>query len=410
MTNRNDTRTNPDQPANSGSSFTVQIVRSINEIEPALWDAINAPHGLYWTHRFFKSIESSGVMDASYWYIMFYQDGNLVATAVLSDFIVSLDLLLPMFIQHICNHIRRIRKSFMKLRILFCGIPLSIGKHTLSVSTSTSKRQVIKELHYRMEQIARCEGINYLCWKEFPESESYITKELIVLDYIKALSIPRMTLNIRWPTWEVYVQEMRHSYRRKIYQSLQRLGKHKILSPIGNDDNIKVTYPRLIVSEFKLNHASRMNQLYQEVMKRSTTKLEILNLAFFERTAMHMTDDLVFIGLEDENNIQGAALLGKNGNWLNFLLVGFNYECRDRYQTYFNLLNGIIAYGIKKGYKLIDLGQTTYDIKSRLGGESEEMYFCLKPLSTVTRFILRFLSKLLFPKTHIPSRRVFHNH
>ena len=86
MTNRNDTRTNPDQPANSGSSFTVQIVRSINEIEPALWDAINAPHGLYWTHRFFKSIESSGVMDASYWYIMFYQDGNLVRVNQVKSF------------------------------------------------------------------------------------------------------------------------------------------------------------------------------------------------------------------------------------------------------------------------------------------------------------------------------------
>jgi len=409
MTNKNDTRTNTDQPSDSGSSFIVQIVRSIDEIEPALWDAINASHGLYWTHRFFKSIESSGVMNASYWYIMFYQNGNLVATAVLTDFIVSLDLLLPMFIQHICNHIRRIRKSFMKLRILFCGIPLSIGKHTLSVSTSALNRQVIKELHYRMEQIARNEGIKYLCWKEFPESESYITKELIVLDYIKAFSIPRMTLNIRWHTWETYLKAMRHSYRRKVYQSLQRLGKHKILSPFGNDDNVEVNYPRLIVDEFKLNHASRMNQLYQEVMKRSTTKLEILNQDFFEQMVVQMKDDLVFISLENENTIQGAALLGINGSWLNFLLVGFNYKCRDRYQTYFNLLNGIIAYGIEKGYKQIDLGQTTYDIKSRLGGNSEEMYFYLKPLSTVTRFVLHLLSKLLFPKTHLPSRRVFHD-
>jgi hypothetical protein len=116
------------------ASLQIEVVRTIHDIEPDVWDSVGARQGLYWTHRFFSCVESSSIADATaYWYLLFYNEKQLVATAVLSRFVVALDLLLPPGVRRISDAVRRFRPSFLRLPMLFCGVPVSIGKHTLAI-------------------------------------------------------------------------------------------------------------------------------------------------------------------------------------------------------------------------------------------------------------------------------------
>jgi len=391
-------------------SLRIEVVRTIHDIEPEVWDSVGADQGLYWTHRFYSSVESSSIADASsYWYLLFYEKEHLVATAVLSLFVVALDLLLPPGVQRICNMVRRFKPSFLHLPMLFCGVPVSIGKHTIAISKSTNQEAVVRELNRIMELIARDEGIGYLCLKEFADCDLPVVQVLEEYDYIKARSIPRVKFEIRWPTFKGYLASMRHGYRRQIRQSLKKMG---ITSPeMSNVEGIgrATPGPRMVIAGMNRDNSRRAHELYLQVMQRATTKLETLPRDFFEALAREMDRDLVLLGLEHHGELLAAAILGRNGSELNFLLAGLDYSHREQFHTYFNLLNGIIAFGIEKGFKTIDMGQTTYAAKQRLGGRTEPMHFYLRALSSPINRMLRLINRLLFPKTRLPSRRVFHD-
>jgi predicted N-acyltransferase len=382
------------------------IKRSIDRIDAAQWDSINAAHGLYLTHRFLTCVESSGVANANHWYLLVYRENDLVATAVLSSFVVSLDLLLPGYMQRLCNAVRRVYPPFFRLRMLFCGIPVSIGKHTLAISDKVPAEQVLAEVSRQMLRVARENGIRYLCFKEFAESDFPDIRLLESHGYIRAHSIPRVQLDVVWSSFAEYLRAMRHGYRRKVRQSLQKVGITDDSFPLRRNGNSDSNFPRMVVAGYRLENATRMHELYLQVMQRASVKLEVLNRRFFERLAEIMPQDLALLCLQSKDGVQGAALLGRNGPRLNFLLVGFDYNHRDQYQTYFNLLNGIIAYGIEERFESIDLGQTTYQIKQRLGGRAEPVYFYLRCLSPVIHFLLRCCRRVLFPPTRLTRRHV----
>jgi predicted N-acyltransferase len=180
------------------------------------------------------------------------------------------------------------------------------------------------------------------------------------------------------------------------------ISDNKVISQKDTDPS-----PKLIIRKLNIKNITRFHDLYAEVMTHVKIKLETLNLLFFHNLVNEMDNDIVLLCLEDKNKIQGAALLGLNGSHLNFLLVGFDYLSRDKYHTYFNLLNGIIAYGIENGFKTIDLGQTTEFIKQRLGATSEPVYFYIRSLSKPHQLFIDKFRKFLFPKTILPHYRVF---
>ncbi len=386
-------------------TLRVSIKRSIHNIDPKLWDSVTRAQGLFHTHRFFATIESSGVAEADYWYLMCFDGEKLVATAVLAAFEVNLDLLMPRGIQALCRHIRRLHSSFLRIRVLFCGVPISIGKHTVSLSKAADPQSVYNAIGTQMEQIASNHKINFLCFKEFSKDAGAIS--LLNMGYLGCNSIPSMRLPITWSSYGEYIHSLRYSCRRQIRSSLRRLGISDSKNPLIYEKAAAHHFPRLVVRSTAPAIAVRMNTLYQSVMEHVETRLELLNPEFFQLLGQHMRDEVVYLCLEDDTGMQGIAMLARNGPRLHFLLVGFDYDCRDQYHTYFNLLNGIIAYGIQKRFDDIDLGQTTYQAKQRFGAVAEPMTFYLKSRSEGLHRILAIFKNILFPRRSIPARKVF---
>ena len=391
----------------SEDDLSIVVRRSIHEIEPALWDGLNARKDLFHTHRFIGAVEDSQVEESEFWYLLMYSGGRLVATAVLTSFRVKLDLFLGPHIQRIFSSIRRVVPSFMAPRILFCGLPISLGKNALAISDSASPALVLSRLAAAMSSLGKQERIPLLSVKEFTEAELPAMDFLLDLNFLRQRSIPYASLPIRWRTFQGYLDAMRHGHRRHILKSLKKIGLQTPVIERNLDSGQNTDLPRLVLSDEKVCPPRLFFRLYGEVMKRSRAKMEILNEEFFCRLYAAMHGELEILALVQGKEVLGVALLTNDSAGMTFLLVGLDYPSRDRFDVYFNLVYGIIALAIERGCEHLDLGQTSYWLKEQVGAVCTEEYFYLRGTRRAVHVLLEVSGPILFPRTSLHFPRVF---
>ena len=360
----------------------VRRYSSIHEIPESLWDGLLDDRHPYHAHRLIRAVEDARVEDSRFWFLLFFDGERPVASTVLSAFTVSLDLFLGKGLQ-------KLAARFLRINVLFCGLPASFGQSNLRISADTSARAVLELLVGEMESIAREEGLRFLCVKEFKAHELPRVEELERLGFFRGHSIPYMSMDIRWRSFDEYLASLRHSYRRHIRRSLARM------------DGM-----RLVHGGAEVMSPAAFFQLYRNVMARSETKLETLNEAFFERLWVE-APDLQILAAVAEDEVRGAALLLKSETTLNFMLVGLPETPRTSHDVYFNLLYAIVDQAIRQGCRQLNLGQTAYWGKLQLGGVPEEEFLFFKASNPYLHTLLRGLRRILFPRLALQSPRVF---
>ncbi len=388
-------------------SLQVRRFESIHDVEESLWDSINPKGDFFHSHRFIQAVEDAGLAESRFWYLLFYNDNKPVGSAALSAFTVSLDLFLGRTCQRIVGRIRRRFPHFLKLTILFCGLPISIGKHNLVIGTPSYMKDILKGLVQEMQQICTDFKIHFMCVKEFSRHHLPEMDLLTGQGFFRAHSIPYVSLSIRWPDFGAYLAALRHNYRRQVRQSLKKMGDPENKVEIRHCPPPASPRPGLILGQADVCSAEQFFKLYREVMKKAGVQLEVLNRAFFENLFAKMQDQVEILTFQQGGDVLGAALLCCRGKTMTFLLVGLDYSRRDEYDVYFNLIYGIVKLAIDRKYERLNLGQTSYYIKQRIGGTCLPIYFYLKSTSAPLHFSLKAFKKSLFPEPKVPTLEVF---
>jgi predicted N-acyltransferase len=264
--------------------------------------------------------------------------------------------------------------------VLFCGLPASFGQNNVVLADG-----VLPLLVREMESIARETGLRFLCVKEFKERE---VPELEPFGFFRGYSLPYMSLDVRWSSFDEYLASLRYPYRRHIRRSLAKLAPARVV--VGGPEVVSPT---------------RFYRLYRNVMARSETKLETLNEAFFERLWVEL--DLQIVAVVDREEVLGAALLVKSGTTLNFMLVGLPETPRTPNDVYFNLLYAILDRAIRQRCTRLNLGQTAYWGKQQIGGLPEDEFLYFKARNRFLHALLRAMRRILFPCLRLASPRVF---
>jgi predicted N-acyltransferase len=383
---------------------------SIHDVDETLWDSITSGQGLFHTHRFLRSLENANIEGSRFWYLLLYAGDTLAGAAALSVFTVALDLLMDGFLKRIVRRVRKWFPHFMKARILFCGLPISIGKHSLAWPDPSQRGEIVDRVAREMEALSRRHGIRFLCFKEFPHDDTAWLDRLLRRGFIRAASLPYLRLNLRWKTFPSYLGAMRHSYRRHIRLSLRKIGlsEPRIYAAATIDEIPR--QPALVVLAPGLWARFRLYDLYANVMQRAAVKVETLSPAFFEQMRHHMHEDLQVLAFVVGGEVRASAMLSLEQDTMTFLLAGLADSGIDPYDTYRNLLYGIVALAISRGCTRLDLGQAATWVKQCLGGQGEPLFFYLRSENKLLNFFLSAFSRWLFPETTLPSVRVFRRH
>lgn len=152
-------------------------------------------------------------------------------------------------------------------------------------------------------------------------------------------------LNIKWESFNEYLNTMRSHYRYRIKKARDKWENVKI----------NILQPRDFNQE--------LYRLYCNVYERSQAKLEKQHLSFFQ----NMPFPAKIITATYDHKVLGFVMLIENGEELIFLFTGFDYHLNYRFFTYQNLLLEIVGYAIDNKFKIIDFGQTAEETKLKLG-------------------------------------------
>lgn len=205
-----------------------------------------------------------------------------------------------------------------------------------------------------------------------------------LLKIARGKTLPTCKIDIQWDTLDDYMSSMRSHYRYRMKKAMEKFARVKVEELIDN-------------SQFD----EKMYDLYVNVYNRSNEKLEKLSIDFFR----NFPSKIIKFSVDDEA-IAFIQLAG-NGDELVFLFGGFIHGLNQKYDLYMNILLEIIKYGIEKGYKHIDLGQTAEETKLKLGAIQHTKYMYVHHSNSIMDAIIsRLIDKFSYSHYEI-SHRVF---
>jgi len=82
-------------------------------------------------------------------------------------------------------------------------------------------------------------------------------------------------------------------------------------------------------------------------------------------------------------------------------------EGKDKYDSYYNLVYGIIGLAIERGCEKIQMGQTSYWVKQCVGALPEPEYIFFAWRRPIVHSILISLRNAIFPETKFKPIHVF---
>ena len=198
--------------ATSGSAHSelrVEVFRDIGDISPEHWDSIMPEGAIQQSHAFVKTCQESGVESAQYWHVLVSRSGELVATASISRMSLSLELLSSRYLRTTVERFRRLHPSFLRVPVLFCGLPVSFGQPAVTFRDRDVSADVIRRIADTMEEIAEEQSIGLLCWKEFDDTLAASLETLEYAGYFRARSLPSCWMNLPWDRFDHYMRSLR---------------------------------------------------------------------------------------------------------------------------------------------------------------------------------------------------------
>jgi len=374
------------------AGLRLDVAPSIAALDPEPWDAVGTSDDLQATHRFVRACEESGVERAAYRHVLAWDAAGPAAVASFSRMEVSLDLLSTGVVRAGIRAARRLRPGFLRVPIVFGGLPVSFGRSCLRLRPGADAGRILPALHEIAEAFAAESGARMVCFKEFEAAELEGLLPLAARGYVRARSLPSCRLALGWRDFDGYVAAMRAGYRRQVRATLRARERERVTVRVCDD---------------WLAECPRIFALYEQVMDRAPFQLERLNLAFFQKLATVLRGGTRAILIEREDRALAAGVMLFSPRLATWLLAGIDYAVNLEAQAYLNLALEVVRLAIGSGAAALEMGQTSYDLKGRLGAAAAPRTILLRYRSAVGQALLRAASGTLFPAAEVRTRRVF---
>jgi hypothetical protein len=230
--------------------------------------------------------------------------------------------------------------------------------------------------------------------KEFSPAEiAALDRPLLERAFFRVPSLPSFAMVVPWASFDEYLDDMRAGYRRQVLACRQ----------VARREGLTIRR----VDDYEAD-CRRFFALYEQVMDRAQFQLERLNLAFFRNLPRELPGHTSAIFIERDGDMLAGAILLHTDERLTFFMAGIDYGPNRRCAAYLNLVAEVVAEAIRRRVGVLELGQTSAELKSRLGAASEDRFIYFRCPSRSAHIAFRSTAGVFFPATRPPRRRVFH--
>lgn len=358
----------------------IKLFRFIRDIDDKVWNSLITHNYPLKCADHLKAVENSNIACGQYWYLLFYQEGKLVGNTSLFTIEIYIDQAAADK-KGFFSKIRKIYPNFMKIKVLCCGTPIATCTNTLMIDEEY-KEEVLSHLNDAMWDIGKIEKAHVLMMRDFSTKESESMDSLLAPLYHKAHSLPTTLLSIKWPTFEDFVSSFKSSEKAKIKRNIKKFNNGSFTVRIDSDF---------------AKYGKDMERLYLNVLSKSKDKFETLTADYFKNASDMPGEMSKAILVFDKDILIAFELVLCEGQKITPLYVGIDYSYNDEFMIYFNMLYQIVKFGIENHCEMIEIGQTCYYPKMKIGAVIEDMYMYIRFRNILLDKIVAMLLPSMFP-------------
>lgn len=375
-----------------GNGVAALLYHRIKDVPQALWDAQASSQSEAQSWSFWNVLEHARLNDFSYHYALLVdQTGKVFAQTCFYDVTTDLAIFGPHWLRQCLANVRHVWPGFMKLRMLECGTPVTLVSPPITIFPGTEPSLAITALAYLLRKVARQQKQRLIVVRDFEPQAAPLEALFAAQGYHLSHNLPNTYLDIRWPTWQAYLNSMRSYYRSKLTKHLKRNETAGIICKTTTD----------FADMAEILHAQWLNVH----VNAKEFQREVLTPDFYRALAEQDGIEARVLLFYQQEQLVGHALLVRDHNELRWLYVGRERICPDG--LYLFIAQMVVKTAISLGAKRLEMGLTTYPIKQDLGAEIVPLRMALRATNGFLNLFVGLGYKLL---NHIPaptSRQVF---
>lgn len=337
--------------------------------------------------RFLHCVECSISNPDKMWYVLVYDDGRPLASACLSSMSVDLGIIAGPGVQRFLGRVRKLFPPFLILRVLFCGLPISLGQKSLLFTREADTAVILPLLDELVVKLAHNNRTQFAVYKEHGEGDLQDLAPLTRYGYRRAESLAMHVFKEPFQNFTHYLSNLNSHYRYDIRRSLRKMERAGV-------QTMRWTDP----VEIRRHYTAEEHQLYLAVVQKSETQLEILPLTFFHKLTRQFPGEVALTALLRDRKIVAFNWSLHTDNKYQFMFCGINYQLNNQLDLYFNLMYIELDHALQAGTSEIKVGQTAPAFKVRLGCTQRPLHMYIKGSGLFSRMLLASCFSILFPK------------
>lgn len=330
------------------------VYNTILDVDKATWDSLVGKRSCTFSHDFWRLVERSGLNDFDYRHVLF-RDTSGRAVAATSFYSVTTDIAIfaPGGLRNLLSRVRKQYPNFLKLRMLECGTPVILNSPPFFRTEDVDDATVIDALAVLMRRTARREGQLLIVIRDFEPNASDMQPLMAKHGYHWLDGLPNTYLDIVWNTPESYRAALKSYYRSKLLKHLRRNEENHIRHELRTDF---AALADTLCEQWRMVHEQA-----------DEFQREVLTPTFYREFSNTMGDRSSALLFYRDDELVGHALLLMDGDLLRWLYFGRKLAGNDSLYLYVG--NAVIETAIQLGAKRLEMGLTTYSIKSDLGAQ-----------------------------------------
>jgi predicted N-acyltransferase len=365
----------------------VKVFRKISDIPESHWSGIFSEAPL--SYPFLKTLDSLNFPQFDFYYVMFYDGPEPQAATTLflmKDF--HLDMAVSGALKYFIRLLRKIFPRFLCERVLFCGLIYCIGK----IGIKENPQGAMEALVGAMEGLAKKEKAGALVFKDFDASYGPIFEPLFSRGFVRMKSFPNAVLKINFDSFEAYLKTLSPSSRQGFRRKLKKISAN----PPFDFEITDTVSPEL---------SAQMHGLYLETMRHAEVEFEELPRDYFSAFSRSMPGRVkYFLWRLNGKLIIFAQCFTEGRHFIDYYL-GFDYSVSHKYNLYLVRFKKLLEWCMENGVKTYEIGQSSYEIKRRLGFEFLPLYVYSRPCNKAAAFLSVIFHRFLAFERFEPALR-----
>lgn len=378
------------------ASYSYAICDAVEQTNLEDWNQLRAGDDPFMDLRFVATVQRSMAEQGKYWTLIIYDaEKRPAATACLSLLRIDAVLMANALAKGIVRAIRRLWQSYLYLKVLFVGLPVSAGQSHLRIRPDADTAEVFRTLDTVLCELAARQRASVIVLKEFDVEEVKRLDGLREHGYRRADSLAMNHFEPHHANFDEFCAALRKTFRKSIRYSLRKYEKIglRTIHLTGGEDAEELW-------------TGQMHRLYESVLEHAHARLERLPAEFFRELSRQFADQVVFFHIYQGERIVACACTLLTESVFYMLFAGMDYRINSESDLYFNLTYQQLDFGMRRGVSDIRMGQTADQFRARLGCRQERRFLYVKGRG-LTSLAVRTFFGLAFPPVELtPSRAV----